>query len=99
MQYGFTVEKRFEGIYYVNGRHLPAQIVVPKEIDHKRHRSLRALSEDALEEDVRAFIEDARKLTDQGNLINVDAILQVSVSANYGLYNELKRSFQRCVKR
>lgn len=46
-----------------------------------------------MEEDARAFIEDARKLTDQGDLINVDAILQVSVSANYDLYNELKRRY------
>ena len=52
----------------MNGLHLPAQIVVTKELDHKRHRSLRVLSEDVLEEDARAFIEDARKLTAQGDL-------------------------------
>ena len=40
----------------MNGLHLPAQIVVTKELDHKRHRSLRVLSEDALEEDARVFI-------------------------------------------
>lgn len=90
---GKTADQEFEGIYYVYGLHLPAQIVVTKELDHKKHRSLRVLSEDALEEDVRAFIEDARKLTAQGDLINVDAILQVSVSANYNLYNELKRRY------
>ncbi|SDH09113.1 hypothetical protein [Marvinbryantia formatexigens] len=93
VKYGFTVEEKFKGIYYVYGLHLPAQIVVTKELDRKKHRSLRVLSEDALEEDVRAFIEDARKLTAQGDLINVDAILQVSVSANYNLYNELKRRY------
>ncbi len=92
-KYGFTVEKKFEGIYYVYGLHLPAQIVVTKELNSKKHRSLKVLSENALEEDARAFIEDARKLTDQGDLINVDAILQVSVSANYDLYNELKRRY------
>lgn len=64
-----------------------------KELDRKKHRNLRVLSVDALEEDARAFIEDACKLTDQGDLINVDAILQVSVSANYDLYNELKRRY------
>lgn len=92
-KYGFTVDKKFEGIYYVYGLHLPAQIVVTKELDRKKHRNLRVLSVDALEEDARAFIEDACKLTDQGDLINVDAILQVSVSANYDLYNELKRRY------
>ena len=92
-KYGFMVEKKFEGIYYVYGLHLPAQIVVTKELNSKKHRSLKVLSENALEEDARAFIEDARKLTDQGDLINVDAILQVSVSANYDLYNELKRRY------
>lgn len=92
-KYGFTVDKKFEGIYYVYGLHLPVQIVVTKELDRKKHRNLRVLSVDALEEDARAFIEDACKLTDQGDLINVDAILQVSVSANYDLYNELKRRY------
>lgn len=92
-KYGFTVEKKFEGIYYVYGLYLPAQVVVTKELDGEKHRSLRVLSKNALEEDARAFIEEARKLTDQGDLINVDAILQVSVSANYDLYNELKRRY------
>lgn len=44
-----------------------------------------------MEDDARAFVEDSRRYTEQGDLMNVDAILQASVSANYDLYHELKR--------
>ncbi len=40
---------------------------------------------------MRSFIEMAEKLTTQGDRANVDAILQVSVSANYELYEKIKR--------
>lgn len=92
-KYGFTIEKKYNGVYYVHGLQIPAQVIVTRELDSEKHRSLRVLSRDASEEDARNFIKDARRLTDQGDLLNVDAILQVSVSANYDLYNELKRRY------
>ncbi len=70
---------------------IPAQVVVTRELDGGKHRSLRVLSRNALEEDIRGFVEDAQKLTRQGDRENVDAILQVSISANHGLYDEMKR--------
>lgn len=36
-KYGFAVEKKFEGIYYIYGLHLPAQVVVTKEFDREKH--------------------------------------------------------------
>lgn len=94
-KYGFNVKKKFDGVYYVYGLHLPAQVIVTRELNQEKHRCLRVLSRNALEEDAMAFVEDSHKFTDQGDLLNVDAILQVSVSANYELYNELKRRYPK----
>ncbi len=90
----FEVKKEFDGIYYVKGFFLPVQIVVTRELDRGmdgKNLSLRILSRSVSEEDVHKFIEMAQKFTSQGDRANVDAILQVSVSANYELYEEMKR--------
>ncbi len=68
--------------------------MVTRELERGRdgkNLSLKVLSRSASEEDVRSFIEMAEKLTTQGDRANVDAILQVSVSANYELYEKMKR--------
>lgn len=93
--YGLRVKKRYEGVYYVEGLLLPAQVVVTKELEGKKHRSLKILSREALEEDIRGFVEEAQKLTGQWERENVDAVLQVSVSANYKVYEEIKRRYPR----
>ena len=90
-KYGLAVKKECSGVYYIEGLMVPAQVVVTKELDGGKHRSLRVLSRNALEEDIRGFVEDAQKLTRQGDRANVDAILQVSISANHGLYDEMRR--------
>lgn len=91
--YGFVIKKKYAGIYYVEGLMIPAQIVVTGELEGEKHRSLRILSREALEEDIWGFVEDAEYLTDPGDRANVDAVLQVSVSANYDLYNAMKRRY------
>lgn len=91
---GFEIKKEFDGIYYVKGLLFPVQIVVTRELSRGtdgENLSLRVLSRSAAEEDVRKFIEMAQKLISQGDRENVDAILQVSVSANYELYEKMKR--------
>lgn len=64
-----------------------------KELDSRKHLSLKVLSRDAKEEDIRRFVENAQKLTGQGERANVDAILQVSIQANHERYEEMKRRF------
>ena len=92
-KYGLKIKKEFDGVYYIEGLFIPAQIVVTKEIESGKHWSLKILSRNALEEDIRGFVEDAQNLTGQGERANVDAVLQVSVSANYKLYEEMKRRY------
>ena len=66
------------------------QIVVTGELDGK-HRALRVLSKNAMEEDVRGFIEEASRLTEPGDRSNADAVMQASVSANRVLYEKIRR--------
>lgn len=91
--YGLTVRRKYDGIYYVYGLYVPAQIVVTKELEGGKHRSLRILSRNATEEDIRGFVREAQTLTGQGERANVDAVLQVSVTANHRLYDEMKRRY------
>ena len=92
-KYGFPVKKKYPGVYYIEGLFIPAQVVVTKELESGRHLSLKVLSRNAKEDDIRGFVENVRKLTGQGELANVDAILQVSVQANHERYEEMKRRF------
>ncbi len=43
------------------------------------------------EEDVRAFVEKAGKMTEPGDRNNIDAVLHVSVSANREIYEAIRR--------
>lgn len=67
------------------------QIVVTTKLRRKTHRALRVLSKKAEEEDVRAFIQEAARLTEPGERSNVDAVMQASVAANQELYENLRR--------
>ena len=67
--------------------------MVTRELESGKHLWLKVLSRNPLEEDVLGFVEDARKLTEQGARANMDAVLQVSLSANYKLYEEMKRRY------
>ena len=89
---GLKIEEHGHGIYYISGQVLfDTQVVVTGQLDKETHRSLRILSRKALEEDIRTFIEETAGLKSPGDKNNVDAILQVSVSANKELYREIRR--------
>nr|WP_296461199.1 hypothetical protein [uncultured Acetatifactor sp.] len=94
---GLKVEQRFPGIYYIEGNVLFAtQIVVTGQLSPKAHSGLRILSRNAREEDIRTFIGKAALLTAPGDRDNVEAVLQVSISANEKVYDEVRRDFAMC---
>lgn len=86
---GCRIEKVAEGIYYVYGLLIAAQIVVTKELDNAKHSSLRVLSAKAQEQDIRDFINVVKDFTEPGDKADADAVLQVSVSENMALYNDI----------
>ena len=92
LQSGMTVEERFQGIYYVSGLlPFPTQIVVTGQLAHT-HRSLRILSKNADENDIRTFLEETSCLSTPGDRDNISAVLEVSVAANESLYEKIRRS-------
>ena len=72
------------------------QVVVTGQLKNEAHRSLRILSKHAQKEDVQAFIAESMRLTAPGDRNNIDAILQVSASANRALYEEVRRDSNMC---
>ena len=88
---GHCIEERYPGIYYItNNLSLPIQIVVTSRLNPETHSSLRILSNHADKKDGERFLAEAEKLSSPESLNNVDAVLQVSVSANYDIYKEVR---------
>ena len=89
---GGKVEEKYPGVYYVTGIfNTPSQILVTSELDPKMHAALRVLTKKAKIEDVETFLQMAQGFTEPGDRQNADAILQLSVSANRDVYEEIKR--------
>ena len=90
---GLEIKERYSGIYYISGKQalFDTQVVVTKQLNRETHRTLRVLSKHVKEEDVRAFVEEAALISEPGDRNNVDAVLQVSVSANKEIYEAIRR--------
>ena len=81
---------KYPGIYYVKVMYsIPVQIVVIKELDPLEHSSLKILTRDADENEIREFIRRYAYAESPEDRNNVDAVLQVSVSANKGTYSRI----------
>lgn len=89
MKQGAQITEQFQGIYYVTGiTQVPTQVVVTSRLSDE-HPVLRILSNHASADDVRRFVDQTKELSDPGDRNNIDAVLQVSISANQALYDEL----------
>jgi hypothetical protein len=94
---GHEIEEKYPGIYYVTKNlPFPVQIVVTKELSPETHSSLRILTDNAEIDDIRRFLEQARKMKRPGDRDNIDAVLQASVAANFELYEEVRRDSVMC---
>jgi hypothetical protein len=94
---GAKIEEKYPSIYYVSGiLPIPTQIVVTKNLDKRLHSSLRVLSEQAQEEDVRRFLTESVNLCTPGDRNNVDSVIQVSAAANKKLYQKLREESAMC---
>lgn len=93
---GIELEKVYEGIYYLKNFFIPAQIVVTRELSQGLHNSLRVLSKNANKKDIEAFVKDAESYIGKSEKSDADAVLQVSMSANYDLYEKVRRENTMC---
>ena len=89
---GSVIHEEYPGIYYVEGNCLfPTQIVVSGQFSEGEHSAFQILSRKAPRKEVIAFLQHAAGLTDPGDRSRVDSILQVSVSANHDLYQDIHK--------
>jgi hypothetical protein len=94
---GAVITEKYPGIYYVKGVTLfDTQIVVTGRLSKETHSSLRILSKAVEEEDVRRFLAETSILTTPGDKQNMDAVLQVSISANKLIYEKVKEDLLMC---
>lgn len=94
---GHQIEEKYPGIYYVaNNLPFPAQIVVTSELSKEMHSCLRILSDHADIEDVERFLKQAKEMKSPGERNNIDSVLQVSMSANFELYENVRRDSVMC---
>ena len=88
---GMQIQRQYPGIYYVEGAHIPAQIIAINELDAENHRSLRVLTSKLSEADAREFLAEAKRYANKGDINNINAVLKVSSDANYAVYDALMR--------
>ena len=87
---GIGFVKYEAGIYHSRNIFIPAQLIVTQELKPDEHRSLRVLSRKADENDVKGFIKETLGYVTQGEKADVQAVLKVSGTANYDLYEKIR---------
>ena len=85
------IHSQYPGIYYIEGAMIPAQVIVSKELDANNHRILRALTNDLDINDARGFLQEAARFAGKGDKDDINAILIVSMNANYEVYEALRK--------
>jgi hypothetical protein len=94
---GILVEEKFPGIYYLSGNTIfDTQIVVTEKLTRETHSSLRVLSKNVKEDDVRRFLTSTEHMVMPGDLNNADAVMQVSIAANRKVYDLVKEDYYMC---
>ena len=93
---GIEIEKVYDGIYYLKNFFIPTQIVVTKELSQGLHNSFRVLSRNVDEKGIETFLKDAEGYIGKSEKSDADAVLQVSMSANYELYEKVRRDNTMC---
>jgi hypothetical protein len=88
---GYTISNPYKGIYYIErDGFIPAQIVISDKVGDDDNVWLRSLSDNVGEDAAREMVSATKKLENKGDKDNAEAVLQVSVKANAGIYDRIK---------
>ena len=94
---GIGITEEYPGVFYLTGNMIfKTQIIVTSALDEEKHSSLRILTDNAMESDVRRFLTELDITADPGDRYNADAVLHVSVSANPILYTRIQEDEEMC---
>lgn len=87
----------YKGIYYVKKSVLfPTQIIVTKELSTEGHVWLKALSSQMKKEQMRNLLEKIEAMNQKQDRELADSVLQVSISANKQVVEELRGDETMC---
>ena len=89
--YGYHIQLYAPGIYYVEGLPIPVQIVVTEKLQSKLHPALKMLTQKLEQSDLLGFMECINDFTEPGDRQNADAVLQVNVSANKEIFDQVRK--------
>ena len=93
---GYNIVNKYSGIYYIFGVvDIPIQVVVGMELLGDEFLALRVLKRNALKEDLQNFILFSDSRTEQSEKEMVDAVLQISISENREVFDELIKEDER----
>ena len=94
---GLEVKKVADGVYEICGVvSLPLCVVIIRELSDAGLLSLKIMTKNADENEVRSFLMQTREFSVPGDRHDADAVLQVSSSANKELYDRLRRENAMC---
>lgn len=96
-EHGIAFTNPYKGIYHVTESVLfPTQIIVTKELNPKEHIWLKALSGQMKKQQMRELLEKIEKLDLKFDRELADSVLQVSISANKQVVEELRGDENMC---
>lgn len=91
------ISNPYAGIYYISGIvQFPTQIIVTKELDHKAHTWLKALSGNLKKQDMEELLKRISVLTGELDRELADSVLEVSIRANRKMIEELRGDDDMC---
>ena len=96
-QYGFIVEEKFKGVYYVREKNLiPIQIIVSRELDIKNHRWLNSLTRRLSREHAEELVNITNQLVEANEKKYADSVWEIVTRANSKLIEQMREDEIMC---
>ena len=96
-EHGYTVEEKYEGIFYVNKEgFFDVQILVLKDLDPALHVWLRSLTKKIKQDVAEKLILEINDISEKDDYENADSVLQVAMKANKKMFSGLKEEYTMC---
>lgn len=90
VEHGCEIVEFSRGVYYLEGETwFPTQIVVTDELDKAPHIWMKGLSNNLSKEDFQELLNERKQMTEKEDKDLADSVLEVSISANRKIVNEL----------
>ena len=96
-RYGFIVEEKYPGIYYVSGKNIiPIQIVVSSRLNRDAHLWLNSLSKKLSIEQAKTLLSTTNRLWDTKDKRYADTVWEIVAGVNEDLIDKMKEDNIMC---